>query len=138
MIVRSRLDPSQTKVKAVYRSSPLLSPEYPQGAIRADKKAVMLGLGRPLEEGLRLEREVGEGSHDFWEGVRAFVEKRKPLFDHRWEEEMREVPKESVYRLLHPRQVVLVTCADEKGRPNVLRWLGVLPSPSIPRWWGSR
>jgi flavin reductase (DIM6/NTAB) family NADH-FMN oxidoreductase RutF len=33
---------------------------------------------------------------------------------------MREVSKESVYRLLHPRQVVLVTCADEKGRPNVL------------------
>jgi CBS domain-containing protein len=29
MIVRSRLDPSRTKVKAVYRSSPLLSPEDP-------------------------------------------------------------------------------------------------------------
>jgi len=60
--------------------------EYPQGAMRADKKAVMLGLGRPLEEGLRLEKEVGEkvlGTHDFWEGVRAFAEKRKPSFDHR-------------------------------------------------------
>jgi len=51
MIVRSRLDPSQTKVKAVYRSSPLLFPEYPQGAIRADKKEVMLGLGRPRRRG---------------------------------------------------------------------------------------
>jgi len=50
--------------------------EYPQGSIRADKKAVMLGLGRPLEEGLKLEKEIGEkilGTHDFVEGVRAFI-----------------------------------------------------------------
>ncbi len=32
---------------------------------------------------------------------------------------MREVPRDKVYRLLHPRQVVLVTCAEE-GKPNVL------------------
>jgi len=28
-------------------------------------------------------RERVLGNHDFWEGVRAFVEKRKPLFDRR-------------------------------------------------------
>jgi len=33
---------------------------------------------------------------------------------------MKEVPKDKIYRLLHPRQVVLVTCADEGGKPNVL------------------
>lgn len=33
---------------------------------------------------------------------------------------MREVPRDTVYRLLHPRQVVLVTCTDEEGRPNLL------------------
>ncbi|TDA35376.1 MAG: flavin reductase family protein [Hadesarchaea archaeon] len=33
---------------------------------------------------------------------------------------MKEVPKELVYRLLHPRQVILVTCVDEKGKPNLL------------------
>jgi len=32
---------------------------------------------------------------------------------------MKEVSKDRVYRLLHPRQVVLVTCAEE-GKPNVL------------------
>lgn len=33
---------------------------------------------------------------------------------------MREVSKDLIYRLLHPRQVVLVTCADERGKPNLL------------------
>jgi flavin reductase (DIM6/NTAB) family NADH-FMN oxidoreductase RutF len=32
---------------------------------------------------------------------------------------MEEVRRDKAYRLLHPRQVVLVTCAEE-GRPNVL------------------
>ncbi|MEO8797825.1 MAG: enoyl-CoA hydratase, partial [Polyangiaceae bacterium] len=48
-----------------------------------DKQAAMMGWGRPLEEGLRIEAEVGQyaiRSHDMREGARAFVEKRKPRF----------------------------------------------------------
>ncbi|MEO8799013.1 MAG: enoyl-CoA hydratase-related protein, partial [Polyangiaceae bacterium] len=32
----------------------------PQGAMRSDKQAAMMGWGRPLEEGLRIEAEVGQ------------------------------------------------------------------------------
>ncbi|MEW6729727.1 MAG: enoyl-CoA hydratase-related protein [Acidobacteriota bacterium] len=55
----------------------------PQGAIRTDKQAVMNGLGRTLEEGLRIEAQLGQyplGSPDMEEGIRAFAEKRKPNF----------------------------------------------------------
>lgn len=55
----------------------------PQGAMRSDKQAAMMGWGRPLEEGLRIEAEVGQyalGSQDMREGARAFVEKRTPRF----------------------------------------------------------
>lgn len=56
---------------------------YPQGAIRTDKEAALRGFGRPLEEGLRIECEVGQsalGSVDMREGASAFTEKRKPQF----------------------------------------------------------
>ncbi len=55
----------------------------PQGAMRADKKAAMLGWGQPLDEGLRTEAETGAtviGSDDMIEGARAFLEKRRPVF----------------------------------------------------------
>ncbi len=55
----------------------------PQGAMRSDKQAAMMGWGRPLEEGLRIEAELGQYAirgHDMREGARAFVEKRKPRF----------------------------------------------------------
>ena len=57
--------------------------ELPQGAIRTDKEAVMRGLGTPLEEGLRLEGSTFMtlvGQADFYEGPKAFEEKRKPSF----------------------------------------------------------
>ncbi len=57
--------------------------QLPQGAMRTDKQAAMMGFGRPLEEGLRIEAEVGQGSmrsKDMLEGASAFVEKRKPKF----------------------------------------------------------
>jgi enoyl-CoA hydratase len=57
--------------------------ELPQGAIRTDKEAVMRGLGTPLEEGLRLEGSTFMtliGQSDFYEGPKAFAEKRKPSF----------------------------------------------------------
>jgi len=55
----------------------------PQGAMRSDKQAAMMGWGRPLEEGLRVEAELGQWairSADIVEGSRAFVEKRAPSF----------------------------------------------------------
>jgi enoyl-CoA hydratase len=55
----------------------------PQGAMRSDKQAAMMGWGRPLEEGLRVEAELGQyaiASGDMKEGARAFVEKRRPRF----------------------------------------------------------
>ena len=57
--------------------------QFPQGAIRTDKEAVMRGLGTPLEEGLRLEGSTFMtlvGQSDFFEGPKAFEEKRKPSF----------------------------------------------------------
>lgn len=57
--------------------------ELPQGAMRTDKQAAMMGFGRPLEEGLRIEAEVGQtvlDGFDITEGAQAFVNKRKPAF----------------------------------------------------------
>lgn len=57
--------------------------QLPQGALRTDKQAAIMGYGRPLEEGLRIEAEVGQtvlDSHDIVEGARAFAQKRKPIF----------------------------------------------------------
>jgi len=56
---------------------------YPQGAIRTDKEAALRGFGRPLEEGLRIECEVGQstiGSPDTVEGPAAFAARRAPQF----------------------------------------------------------
>jgi enoyl-CoA hydratase len=55
----------------------------PQGAMRSDKEAAQRGWGLPLQEGLRIEAELGQnaiGSDDMREGARAFIEKRKPHF----------------------------------------------------------
>ena len=55
----------------------------PQGAMRSDKQAAMMGWGRPLDEGLRIEAELGQWAlrgQDIVEGSRAFVEKRAPSF----------------------------------------------------------
>lgn len=56
----------------------------PQGAMRTDKQAAIMGWGKPLEEGLRIEAELGQwplrAREDIAEGARAFVEKRPPSF----------------------------------------------------------
>jgi enoyl-CoA hydratase len=52
-------------------------------AVRAAKRAITLGLERTLDEGLQLEIELFaqvSASEDLQEGVRAFIEKRKPAF----------------------------------------------------------
>ncbi|MEO7109297.1 MAG: enoyl-CoA hydratase-related protein [Polyangiaceae bacterium] len=58
----------------------------PQGAMRSDKQAALQGFGKPLEEGLRIEAELGQAaiaSDDMREGARAFLEKRKPVFSNK-------------------------------------------------------
>lgn len=53
----------------------------PQAAIRTDKEAVVRGLGRPLEEGLRIEAECFDrliGDPEMAEGLRRFVERDHP------------------------------------------------------------
>ncbi|RJR09641.1 enoyl-CoA hydratase [Candidatus Parcubacteria bacterium] len=57
--------------------------KLPQGAMRTDKQAALMGYGRPLEEGLRIEAEVGQtvlDGFDIVEGASAFIQKRKPGF----------------------------------------------------------
>lgn len=58
--------------------------EMPQAAIRTDKQAVMNGLGRTLDEGLRIEAQLGQyalNNPDMMEGLKAFSERRKPNFE---------------------------------------------------------
>ncbi|MCX8175948.1 MAG: enoyl-CoA hydratase/isomerase family protein [Candidatus Bathyarchaeota archaeon] len=57
--------------------------KYPQGSIKTDKEAVIRGIGRSLEEGLRIENMLFNTlilTHDFYEGPQAFAEKRKPKY----------------------------------------------------------
>jgi enoyl-CoA hydratase/carnithine racemase len=60
--------------------------ELPQGAIRADKESVVRGVGRTLEERLRIEAEMvismfmRRDSHTI--GAGAFKERRKPEWPH--------------------------------------------------------
>lgn len=54
--------------------------QFPQGAIRTDKEAVLRGIGEPLTAGLRIEAMLFNtliGTHDFSEEPGAFGEKRK-------------------------------------------------------------
>ena len=51
--------------------------------VRASKEAMIRGYGLPLNEGLKIERELVQSvrmSEDFAEGTRAFVEKRPPQY----------------------------------------------------------
>ena len=43
-----------------------------------------------------------------------------------------EVDPSSAYRLLHPRNTVLVSCADEAGTPNVITLAWAMPTSVLP------
>ena len=48
---------------------------YPQGSLRTDKQAMLRGWGLPLEEGLRVETQLGMtqiGGREMGEGIAAF------------------------------------------------------------------
>jgi enoyl-CoA hydratase len=55
-------------------------------AVRKIKEAVLRCLGRPLEDGFKIENEIARevfSSQDAREGPRAFMEKRKPNYSGR-------------------------------------------------------
>jgi enoyl-CoA hydratase/carnithine racemase len=55
--------------------------ELPQPAIHTDKEAAVRGLGRPLEEGLRIEAQCFNrllATPQMAEGIRRFVERDHP------------------------------------------------------------
>jgi enoyl-CoA hydratase len=59
---------------------------YPALAVQGVKKAINEGGGMQIEGGLTLEQEIfmkNFVSDDFNEGVKAFMEKRKPVFTHK-------------------------------------------------------
>jgi enoyl-CoA hydratase/carnithine racemase len=80
-IVDELVPPAELQARAVERArSYAEGPSYAAGQI---KLAAVQGYGRPLEEGLKIEREALTRlfkSDDAREGVKAFVEKRKPEF----------------------------------------------------------
>ncbi|GAG32924.1 unnamed protein product [marine sediment metagenome] len=54
--------------------------------VRTAKEAMVIGMSMSLEEGLRLESTLTPAvvySRDFEEGITAFTEKRKPIFEGR-------------------------------------------------------
>ena len=76
---------SPLKVALEYARS-FTSPERAAMAVGHIKRAVQTGAELPLEAGLALERELQAklfASDDAREGIRAFVEKRKPEFEGR-------------------------------------------------------
>lgn len=55
----------------------------PQGAMRTDKQAAIMGWGRPLDEGLRIEAELAQYAirgQDLVEGAASFKARRAPEF----------------------------------------------------------
>ncbi|AIG97563.1 enoyl-CoA hydratase/isomerase family protein [Archaeoglobus fulgidus] len=66
---------------------------FPQGSVRMDKEAVIRGIGRPIEEGVRVENLLFWNlllNRDFFEGPAAFRDKREAEFTNE-SEKLRDV-----------------------------------------------
>ena len=73
---------------------------FPQGSLRTDKEALIRGIGKPLEEGLRVESMLFWNlllNRDFYEGPAAFRDKRTPKYMHE-SEKIRDVLKDDLVR----------------------------------------
>ena len=69
------LPTARTLAETICKRAPL--------AVKAAKQAMLQGVNLPLEDGLRLERNLNDSlvdTVDFDEGCRAFIEKRSPVF----------------------------------------------------------
>ena len=76
MVPLDQLMPTAMQIaETICRKAPL--------SVRATKQAIIQGYSLPLDEGLKLEHELAVGlrsTKDRAEGIRAFVEKRAPVF----------------------------------------------------------
>ena len=76
VVPRSRLSAAARQwAEVICEAAPL--------AVRAAKEAMIKGTSLPLNEGLELEDALEtylKGTEDFYEGIRAFVEKRRPYY----------------------------------------------------------
>ncbi|WP_290597795.1 MULTISPECIES: enoyl-CoA hydratase/isomerase family protein [unclassified Archaeoglobus] len=77
---------------------------FPQGSVRTDKEALIRGIGRPIEEGVRIENLLFWNlllNRDFFEGPAAFRDKRKPEFTNEGERLMDVLSPDLVRRWLN-------------------------------------
>ena len=75
----------------------------PYGSVRTDKEALIRGIGRPIEEGVRIENLFFWNlllNRDFFEGPAAFRDKREPEFSNESEKLMDVLSTELVKRWL--------------------------------------
>jgi enoyl-CoA hydratase len=82
-LVHEAVDADQLDARAEELAQELLA--LPQMTLRAIKRCVLQGADTDLASGLKIEEDemsaLGK-THDAREGVRAFVEKRQPVFNH--------------------------------------------------------
>jgi enoyl-CoA hydratase/carnithine racemase len=82
-LVHEALDPDRLDARAEELADELLG--LPQMTLRAIKRCILRGGDTDLLSGLKIEEDEMSAlgaTHDAREGVRAFVEKRPPVFRH--------------------------------------------------------
>lgn len=72
-LVNRVVEPGESRKNAVKWAEKLV--EFPQETLRSDRRAVYEGLGKPLDEGLEIERQLGnESLETAMKGAREFAE----------------------------------------------------------------